>query len=467
MEKLTGRLRGALLSLLGDAGLFAFVSFVFAAFSDVSALKWYQEPLELFSRYVLTPWGIALIALRMVRAQERRLFAADTAVLCVLVAWIIVPFALRFGVTLNTVGSWNGYAVLYMGLYAMLREEEPARRAAQLDRVCWLCAAFSAALGGLLLYTAVTVQLFGIEYGGYGFGVEGGILYAGKHYNTTGMILVSLMMLCLTGVSRRRHPLAKAAHLLPAAMLALCIVLTQSRTARLSMLLGLGVCVYGALCTRLKARAALRHGAGIACALAIVIAGQLGAGALIRTAVRYYNGERVLIASAAAEETQSRTKYDGNFVRQNVDASLSERTVIWGNLLELWRQNPRHLIIGNGVGRTGSRITEGTSHAGSGAVAVHNTYLQFIADFGLIGFALLLAFFGVILRPVLRAFYDRSAGRFAGTHALAALVAAALATGMMESAPLGAMTPMNLALFLALAVLAGEGRLVKPADPMV
>ena len=39
-----------------------------------------------------------------------------------------------------------------------------------------------------------------------------------------------------------------------------------------------------------------------------------------------------------------------------------------------------------------------------------------------------------------------------------AMVVAALATGMMESAPLGAMTPMNLMLYLALAMLVGAGR---------
>ena len=131
---------------------------------------------------------------------------------------------------------------------------------------------------------------------------------------------------------------------------------------------------------------------------------------------------------------------------------------IWKSLFAFWRENPKVMLIGNGVGRTGSRIVVGTVHEENGAVAVHNTYLQFIADFGLIGFALLAAFFAVIARPVLRAFYARGAGRFAGTHALSAMVVAALATGMMESAPLGAMTPMNIMLCLALAMLAGAGR---------
>lgn len=461
MEKTLRCARGALVSLLGDAALFAFVSFVFAAFADVSLFTWYQEPLGLIARYVLTPWGLALVAQRLSRAQERRLGGADTALLALLVAWIIVPFAARFGVTFNNVNSWYGYTVVFFGLYAMLTEEDPVRRGRALDRVCALGAAFSFALCCVLLYAAVTVNMLGAQYGGYGFGVEGGMLYAGKHYNLTGMILVSLAMLCLTGAARRRHPLAKAAHAIPFAMLAVCVVLTQSRTARLSLLLGLAVCVYGALCTRLSGRAALRHGAGIACALAVLVLGYAGAGALTRAAVAHYNGEAVLVASAAAEEgTASAQPQGDSVVRAGIDASFSDRTTIWKNLVKLWRENPKHLLIGNGVGRTGSRIVEGTVHEENGAVAVHNTYLQFIADFGLIGFILQLAFFAVIAGPVLRAFYDRSAGRFAGAHALSAMVVAALATGMMESAPLGAMTPMNLVLYLALAMLVGAGRAV-------
>ena len=84
MGKILRCARGALVSLLGDAGLFAFVSFVFAAFADIGLLTWYQEPLGLISRYVLTPWGVALVALRLARAQERRLGGADTALLAAL-----------------------------------------------------------------------------------------------------------------------------------------------------------------------------------------------------------------------------------------------------------------------------------------------------------------------------------------------------------------------------------------------
>lgn len=464
MEKFAARARRALLLLLSDAGLYVFIAFLFASFQSSGLLEWYREPVSMISSYVLTPWGLVLVVMRMMRAQEKRLFAADTAVLALLAVWIIVPFALRFGVTFNNMNSWYGYTVVYLGVYAMVREEEPARRARELDRLCALSAALAFALGGALLYCAATVQVFGLELEPEGFGVNAGTLCAGQHYNTTGMIAVALLMLCLTGASRRRRWPGKLAHLIPAAMMAVVIVLTQSRTARISMLLGLAVCAYGALVTRIGGRAIVRHGAGIACGLALLAAGYLGASALTNAAVAHYNGEAVLVSSAAAEETEEAAAPQAHYeVRAAADASFSDRTQVWRNLFALWRENPRHMLIGNGVGRTGSRIVEGTIHESNGAVAVHNTYLQFIADFGLVGFGLLLAFFAVILRPVLRAFYDARAERFAGAHALSAFVIAALATGMMESAPLGALTHMNLILYLALAVLAGEGRLVKQA----
>lgn len=482
IEKITDAARRALLALIDDAGLFAFVAFVFAGFSGSGLLKWYQEPISLLGSYVVTPWGLILCVRRLARAREKGLRAADTAVLAALVVWIIVPFALRFGVTFNNMSGWHGYTVVFFGIYAMLREEEPSRRAHELDRLCALSAALALALGGGLLYCAATVQMLGLELTDIGFGVSAGMLWAGQHYNVTGMIAVVLLMLCLTGASRRRHPLGKAAHLIPAAMMAVVVVLTQSRTARVSMLLGLGVIVYGALCTRVRGRALVRHGAGIVCALVVMVVGYALAGALTDAAVAHYNGADTLVASAAAEETTPvpqtepvpRTEpvpqteeHEEHEVRAGIDASFSDRTAIWKNLFALWREEPRHLLIGNGIGRTGSRIVAGTIHEANGAVAVHNTYLQFIADFGLVGFALLAAFLVIILRPVLRAFYASGEGRFAGAHALSALVIASLATGMMESAPLGAMTPMNIMLYVALGVLAGEGRLVKRPGDMV
>ena len=157
--------------------------------------------------------------------------------------------------------------------------------------------------------------------------------------------------------------------------------------------------------------------------------------------------------------------------RDAVDATFSDRTTIWANLFALWRENPRHLLIGNGIGRTGSRIVAGTIHEAAGAVQVHNTYLQHTADFGLIGSALLALFFLTILRPVLRVFFAAGERHRPGYMPLCMLVIACLATGMMESAPLGALTTMNLMLFFVLALLASRGEaldaLVKEERDMV
>lgn len=439
MEKLICRVRGVLLDIFSDAGLFALLYFLHT-FSGASVLKPYDEALFMVLRYLLIPWGVALCLMRLQRAQQKRLFSAETVVLALLVLWSIVPFALRFGITFGSTTSWYGNTVVFFGVYAMLLEEDSARRAQVLDRLCALSAVVSVLLGGALLYTAATVQVFGLEHGDIGFGVMNGTLCAGVNYNATGMPAVALAMLCLTGSARRRHPLAKAAHAIPAAMMMLVVVLTQSRTSRLAMLMGLAVCVYGVLCTNIKGSAAVRHGVGIACGLVVLVLGYMGAGAITRVAVAHYS------------------KVSSAHVRSAIDVTLSQRTLLWKNLFDFWRRNPKYMLIGYGPGRVGSLIIQGTMHESIGWAAVHNTYLQFIADYGLVGFAMIVAFFVIIAKPMLRAFYARVGVHEAGTHVLGGLVVTALATGVVENAPLEGMTPMNTMLFVALAILTASGR---------
>ena len=143
-------------------------------------------------------------------------------------------------------------------------------------------------------------------------------------------------------------------------------------------------------------------------------------------------------------------------VRPGVDSTFSDRTTIWKNVLKSWRKEPKMMLIGNGVGHTGSKIVEGTIHEESGAVAVHNTYLQWAADFGLIGFALEAVFLVIALRQALHAFLAKERERSALVLIMTA--AAALAVGMMESTTLGAMTPINLVFMFSLAQLAGMSR---------
>lgn len=491
MEKLICRVRGVLLDIFSDAGLFALLYFLHAAFSVASMPNSYSEILFLVQRFLLIPWGVALCLMRLQRAQQKRLFSAETVVLALLIAWCIVPFALRFGITFSNVTSWYGNTVAFFGVYAMLLEEDSARRAQVLDRLCALSAVVSVLLGGALLYTAATVQVFGLEYGNIGFGVMSGTLCAGVNYNATAMPAAALAMLCLTGAARCRHPLAKVAHAVPAAMMMLVVVLTQSRTSRLAMLMGLAVCVYGVLCTNLKGSVAVRHGVGIACGLVVLVLGYMGAGAITRVAVTHYNevqtqavaaadcdegasvlaetadkpnGLSVLIAAAAAEEAQPTQthaptpKKSSARVRPGFDSTLSLRTQKWGCLFDILRENPKYLVIGFGPARVGTMMAQRIGIPGEEWMAVHNTYLQFIADYGLIGFAMIAAFFMIIAKPMLRAFYARGGAHEAGAHVLGGLVVMALATGLMENAPLEGMTPMNTMFFVALAILTASGR---------
>ena len=161
--------------------------------------------------------------------------------------------------------------------------------------------------------------------------------------------------------------------------------------------------------------------------------------------------------TAAQDVVVEEEMIEAKTARKAVDSTFSDRTKIWQNLFNLWKEDIKYLFIGNGIGRTGSRVVEGTIHEKAGAVQLHNTYLQHTADFGLIGTALLAFFFALLVRPLLRVFFASGSRRKPGYTALMMLVLAMLATGLMESAPLGGLSPANMMLFFALALLAGRG----------
>ena len=74
----------------------------------------------------------------------------------------------------------------------------------------------------------------------------------------------------------------------------------------------------------------------------------------------------------------------------------------------------------------------------------------------MIGFALMVVFLVIALCQALRVFLAKKRPR--GAVAMCMMAAAALAVGMMESATLGAMTPINIVFMFALAQLAGMSR---------
>ena len=338
-----------------------------------------------------------------------------------------------------------------------------------------LFAVFAVIWSGCLLYYAATAGCLDVGAGGSVFGVQDGYLWAGVHYNSTGMIALCLCMMSLLACSCAKNPLLKAVCVIPTAMSAVVVVLTQSRTSRYALLLALAIGAFDLLRRALAAR-----GQGIATAAAllsavIIIAGGYEVSKLATEAAleHYAARQEECEIQEPTEEVQTENEPDAQIpaepqmiedisaggtmsVRPGIDSTFSDRTTIWKNVLKFWREEPKMMLIGNGVGHTGSKIVEGTIHEESGAVAVHNTYLQWAADFGLIGFALEAVFLVIALRQALHAFLAKERERSALVLIMTA--AAALAVGMMESTTLGAMTPINLVFMFSLAQLAGMSR---------
>lgn len=478
MEKVTKRVCAAMLAAAGNVSLFVFTAFLVTGILYMEPMVWYRDQVDLIYQYVIVPWGMALCLLRLERRKNelQPTTRRDVQTLFVLLLWIIVPFALRFGLTFNNMGAWYNHAVVYFAIYAFASEKPLAERERLFDLMVLLCGVLTFVLAGALLYCAATAQTIYHGAQDIGFGLYNGAhICHGMHYNLSGMIMVCLAMMTLAGVSRAKALPLRVFFAVSAAMAFVVVVLTQSRTARYASIIALSVGTYGAIAGRAGIkRPALRQLAALAAAALVLVVSYAGAARLTDAALAHYakvqnaraQGETVgvidqtmdaIVAPALAEEASAQEAVQQIEAREAVDSTFSDRTTIWKNLFELWAENPKYLIIGNGIGRTGSRVVKGTIHEEAGAVQLHNTYLQHTADFGLIGTALLALFFILLIRPLLRVFLARGERRKPGYTALCMLVIAMLATGMMESAPLGGFTAANMMLFFALALLAGRG----------
>ena len=481
------RIRALLLAVASNESLFFFAAFLSTTILGADIFKWYSEQMQMFERYVIMPWGMALCLLRLER--RNRLPDAktrmDVGILFLLVMWVIVPFGIRFGLIFNNVTTWHSHLVAYFGLYAMLTEQSAQVRERRLDQACMLFGLYSLVVGGALMYCAATGATIDsnwiVHHGtyaedGYGFGVwKRAHLCIGLHYNLGGMMALVCTMFCLAGVSRSKKRVMRVLYLLAAVMMMIVIVLSQSRTARYSLIACLGMGVYGCvIASKRISRAWLRHAAGIALAGVVMVASYSGASALTDAALKHYvraqQGYTVsVIASAVAQEEAELDKKEAatkkavtpKKARRAVDATMSGRTDIWRNLFSYWKENPKKFLIGAGMGKIGSLIVEDTIHEENGSVAVHNAYLQYAADYGLMGIGLMALFFLSILVPVLRVFFAPQEKQTPGYQALCMLVLGALMTGMMESSTLGAMTPVNSGMLFALALLAAKGMEMK------
>ena len=479
IERIAAGVRRVLLAIAGNVSLFVTTAFFVTGLLIMGPSYWWREYVDMLERYVLIPWGMALCLLRLERSTKTRQKGVrwDLGVLFVLLAWIVVPFALRFGNTFNNSASWHNHTVIFFGVYALMTEESAQKREQLFDVAALLFSVCSLVLGAALLYCVVAVRKFGNEE--FAFGVCNGMfLCANGHYNSTGMVTVCCALMAAAGACRFRSKPLRLLCILSAVMMSLVTVLTQSRTARYALIAAYAVMVFGeVLCTERIRRTAVRAAAAALAACVVAAAGYGGAAMLTDAAIAHYNSverkgllpvaaaegpetgltEEAAEADEPAQQTKTATE-DAYEARAAADASFSGRTDIWRNLLRHWKENPKYLLIGHGVSKIGHLVTEGTIHEDRESVSIHNAYLQYAADYGLIAFVLLCVFFAIVAVPAWRVFAARGGQRRPGYGALCGIVAASFLSGLMESAPLSAMAPMNIMLFFSLALLYARGR---------
>ena len=480
-------IRDIMLAVFGNEALFLIVAFLYATLADNAIAAWYREPVSLLYGYIVIPWGAALCLLRLQRrAASLEPARADVVTLFVLYLWILVPFAIRFGFTGKNATAWHGYAVMFFGIYASISERKQREREMLMATMSVLSAVFAYVFCGVLLFCAWSGTVYAVGLGTFGFGVVSGWLCSGVHYNITGMIAISLCMMCVMGVGYHRNILLKLFCLIPAVMSMAVIVLTQSRTSRYALLAVLAAAAFDgvrrALCRR---NAAVGLLAAVLAGAVVLGGGYWGADRMTRAAIAHYNQLAYDAALQAAlaeqaeeqqaepsaeeatteapvepsvEETTVETPVQISEVQArelaNTDGSFSNRTDIWRAVFMLWHDNPKMMMIGNGVNQTGYKIGQYISW--TDGVAVHNAYLQWAADFGLIGLVPQIVFLAIAVWQTIRVFFASKRPR--GALGLCMMAFAGLLIGMMESATLNAMLPINLMFMFALAQLSAMSR---------
>lgn len=512
-------IRDIMLVVFGNEALFLIVAFLYATLGDNAIAAWYREPVSLLCGYIVIPWGAALCLLRLQRrASSLEPARADVVTLFVLYLWILVPFAIRFGFTGKNATAWHGYAVMFFGIYASISERKQREREMLMATMSVLSEVFAYVFCGALLFCAWSGTIYAADLGPFGFGVVNGFLCSGVHYNITGMIVISLCMMCVMGVGYYRNILLKLFCLIPAVMSMAVIVLSQSRTSRYALLAVLAAAAFDgvrrALCRRNAAAGLL---AAVLAGAVVLGGGYWGADRMTRAAVAHYNQlayDAALQAALAeqaeaqptepsAEETAEETTTEAPVepsaeetpvepsteemtaeapveaaespvqeaaaepavpeiqVREvqarelaNTDGSFSNRTDIWRAVFMLWHDNPKMMMIGNGVNQTGHKIGQYISW--TDGVAVHNAYLQWAADFGLIGLVPQIVFLAIAVWQTICVFFAPKRPR--GALGLCMMTFASLLIGMMESATLSAMLPINLMFMFALAQLSAMSR---------
>ena len=469
MKKIAVQVRSLLLAAFANPGVFVVAAFTVSGMFTTLKLSEIRGLLEL---NVLVPWGLALAMLRLYRAKERRIAARpDVLMLFVLFGWLVVPFGIRFGLNSTNINTWQNFAIIFFGLFALMAEMEEREFAYTLDAAAALSALVSFVFAGALLVCAATATSIRTPYSEFGFGVyQNAQLCAEQHYNATGMLAMCGAFMCLMGAARRKHKLPRVLYVIPAVMCALVVVLTQSRTARYSLLAGLAVGVYGVIAGgRWNKRMMIRQAAGLLAGAVVFAGGYVCSAKLTDAALAYYakaqSGQALLVVSAAAEASNETTDAQDEVIVQEArgvgEGTFSGRTQVWKNVFALWKANPKYFIIGNGVGRTSRAILHDSPLMFGGPNMAHNAFIQFTLDHGLIGLVLLCAFLCLLVPPALRVLLAAPGAGVAGGRAMCMLTIACLFTAMMENEPLNAMRPCNVMMFFALAVIAHAGSKLK------
>ena len=485
LQKASAWLRSAIFAVAGNVSVFLLAAFIVPDLLYTLPIGISYELSEYVHRYLILPWGAALCLMTLGRREEEKLQAwrADLGVMFVMLLWVTVPFWLRFGPIASNIRTTYSFMVLFFGVYATVVTADRQQREHLLDTACALFAAFSFVFAGALLYAAWSGLDLGSEFNQFPFGVykNTGSLCSGTHYNTTGLVGIFGSLLCLMGAVRRKHLLAKAAHLIPGIMMVLVVILTQSRTSRYALLLAFGAALYGYVASGFwNKNAIIRHAAGILAGVVMVVGGYVVAAKITDAALYRYavveaqrqQGKdvsvtedavsalaRLIAADAIAEDTQAESQLvvKPQSSRGLGEMSFTGRTGIWNAAIEVWKERPLHFFIGKGAELSYRELGKHLWDGG-GAIAAHNAYIQAILDYGFIGFILLLILLGMAVPPAWRIFFARPDRALPGGRLLCGVIVAALVNGMMEIEVFRVMSFTNLVFFYALAMLAAFGR---------
>ncbi len=469
MKKTVMQVRGLLLAAFANPGVFAVVAYMVSGMFTTLKLSEVRGLLEL---NVLVPWGLALAMLRLYRAKQRGTAARlDVMALFMLFGWLVLPFGIRFGLDSTNVNTWQNFAIIFFGVFTLMAEMEEQEFAHTLDVAAALSALVSFVFAGALLVCAATATSIRTPYSEFGFGVfQNAQLCAEQHYNATGMLAMCGAFMCMMGVARRKNVLLRALHLIPALMMALVVILSQSRTARYSLLAGLAVGAYGMVAgRRWNRRLLIRQAAGMLAGVVVLAGGYVLSSKITDAALLHYAKVQAgqtqvsLIAQAKAEEGTAAPQAEliVKEARGVGEGSFTGRTQVWKNIAGFWKMHPKYFVIGNGIGRMSRDMLIGSPLEYGGANMAHNAYIQFTMDHGLIGLVLLGMFLMLLVPPAMRVLLGAPGAGLPGGRAMCMLAVGCLLTGLMENEPLNAMRPCNVMLFFALAVITHAGTKLK------